>query len=298
MSPYYDRIKTDGLAFFSSAGNDAYAISVDAPACLNSVISVGATQGPNAGTIIAPYSNISPDISILAPGTLSTQQIVSKGNFAINQYSSGTSFANPYVAGVWADVKALYPKLSNDQILAAMRATGTLLDDVNVKHIPAINVVALMSFLASGSEIPSLESTFTAQRASFSNATFDLAASNSQLSASNETLLKSNTSLANQLALALSQSSSAKMAADDAQMQISALNTTTADQANKIAKYTSDLLTAQNQIIKLTSDLQAAQKLIDSLPKPLPLIACAKGKEKITIAVAKCPSGWKLVVKK
>jgi len=160
--PYVQQLATLNVPFVVSAGNDANAQYIDSPACVTGVVSVGALD---TSTTVASYSDISPSLSLLAPGTLNVANEVPFGNYATAS-EQGTSFAAPYVAGVFAMVHASYPTMPFTTELAAMRTSGTLVNDTIVKSIPAVNVAALSTLLASGATIPSLASTMAAQEAS------------------------------------------------------------------------------------------------------------------------------------
>jgi hypothetical protein len=160
--PYVQQLAALNIPFVVSAGNDANAQYVDFPACVTGVVSVGALD---TSTSVASYSDISPSLSLLAPGTLNVANEVPFGNYATAS-EQGTSFAAPYVAGVFAMVHASFPTMSFSTELAAMRTSGTLVNDTIVKSIPAVNVSALSTLLASGATIPSLASTMAAQETS------------------------------------------------------------------------------------------------------------------------------------
>jgi len=171
LAPYVRKLHDAGIAFFVSSGNESNTTNIAEPSCLSGAISVGATGvsnylEPKNDQGIALYSNISTKLSILAPGTNKASVSQGKNLFTISDVN-GTSFAAPYAAAVYGKVKALYPTLSIDQILAIMRTTGDLKDDIKVKKIPAINQAALCNFISSGKSIPSLESTFIDQESSF-----------------------------------------------------------------------------------------------------------------------------------
>ncbi len=80
-----DAVKAAGIVLFASSGNDAEGGGITDPACLSSVISVGATYDADVGTMhwfesgctdtqtatdqIACFSNVSSDLDLLAPGS-------------------------------------------------------------------------------------------------------------------------------------------------------------------------------------------------------------------------------------
>lgn len=179
MLPYVQQLATLNIPFVVAAGNDANAQYINFPACVTGVVSVGALD---TSTSVASYSNISPSLSLLAPGTLNVANEVPFGNYATAS-EQGTSFAAPYVAGVFAMVHASYPTMPFATELAAMRTSGTLVNDTIVKLIPAVNVASLSTLLASGSTIPSLTSTMAAQEASVATPSSTDSALQSQLAA-------------------------------------------------------------------------------------------------------------------
>ena len=72
------------------------------------------------------YSNIASFISLLAPGSLISSSTPGTDTF---QNWHGTSMATPHVAGAWAVMKQANPSATVAAVLAALRNTGTLVDD-------------------------------------------------------------------------------------------------------------------------------------------------------------------------
>ena len=115
-----------------AAGNNNGNAANQTPANCAGVITVAATdrQGNKAF-----YSNFGATVEIAAPGGETTPNIgngvlstlntgfVTPGNDNY-QFYQGTSMAAPHVAGVAALMKAVEPRLTPDQILAAMQATA------------------------------------------------------------------------------------------------------------------------------------------------------------------------------
>jgi hypothetical protein len=87
-----DNLKAAGIATVIGSGNDGFTDAVGFPACISSAITVGSTTDKDT---IAPSSNFSAMVDLLAPGT-SIRSSVPGGNFAIK---GGTSMAAPHVAG-------------------------------------------------------------------------------------------------------------------------------------------------------------------------------------------------------
>jgi subtilisin family serine protease len=67
--------------------------------------------------------------------------------------SAGTSAAAPLAAGAFALLRNAFPNASSEQILSAMKSTGTKVDDVLRKGIPMVNLAAAYNQLASGTTV-------------------------------------------------------------------------------------------------------------------------------------------------
>jgi subtilisin len=117
-----DNLRSVGIATVISSGNGSNRDALQAPACISSAISVGATNDSDA---IASFSNVSDFISLLAPGISITSAVPGDGTANFN----GTSLAAPHVAGAWAILKQKSPDASVDDILQALYETGTEVDD-------------------------------------------------------------------------------------------------------------------------------------------------------------------------
>jgi len=106
---------TAGAFIDCASGNDSAAVGY--PANLTAVCAIGATDHND---IKADFSNYGPELELTAPGVdiFSTQMNNSYG------YSSGTSFAAPYVAGVAAAVLSSQPAFTNQELRELMRNTS------------------------------------------------------------------------------------------------------------------------------------------------------------------------------
>jgi subtilisin family serine protease len=149
-----------GMTVLAASGNDGYCDSISSPACLSSVISVGAVYDAAYGTVtlcidpdscapkyfdpscdtsfgtdsvtaadkVTPYSNIAPFLGILAPAHRAyTTDIVGAGGYSAGDYEpnfGGTSAACPYAAGGVAALQS-----------AARAATGRFLTPAEVRVI-------------------------------------------------------------------------------------------------------------------------------------------------------------------
>lgn len=117
-----DNLRSVGIATVIAAGNDSWTESIGAPGCVSSAISVGATTDNDN---VAGFSNIYPQIHLLAPGTFITSSV--PGGLGSKQ---GTSMATPHVAGAWAVMKQRSPAASVSDVLSNLQSTATPVDDL------------------------------------------------------------------------------------------------------------------------------------------------------------------------
>jgi len=122
-----DQLRSAGIATVISSGNDSYTDAVSEPACISSAISVGATGDGTAfgGNQVAPYSNIAPFLTMLAPGDLITSSVPGGGFDTF----SGTSMAAPHVAGAWAILKQRTPTASVTELSNYLTSRGVPVTD-------------------------------------------------------------------------------------------------------------------------------------------------------------------------
>jgi subtilisin family serine protease len=136
-----DNLRSIGAATTIASGNDSNKSGVGAPACISTAITVGATNALNApySEFVAPFSNSSAQVELLAPGAGITSSVPG-GGFA---YMVGTSMATPHVAGAWAVLKQSAPGASVAALLSHLQATGLpITDSDNSVTVPRIRVLA------------------------------------------------------------------------------------------------------------------------------------------------------------
>jgi subtilisin family serine protease len=128
-----DQLRSIGIATVAAAGNGGSDFSIASPACISTAVSVGATTNP--GNARSPISNVSPFLSLFAPG----DPILSSGpnppssdcRFSAYPgffYCSGTSLATPHVSGAFAILRQAAPGVSAGTrvgtFLSALQQTG------------------------------------------------------------------------------------------------------------------------------------------------------------------------------
>lgn len=166
MKSVVDNLRSVGIPTIAASGNEGWTNSIASPACISSVIPVGATWDVNfsnqqdycpspwsdpAGEVdrVACYSNMASSFDMLmAPGSLITSSVLGGGYEAWH----GTSMAAPHVAACWALVKEAYPAMSVDEIKAGLKATSLSVTDWRTtgSSAPRINcydaIDALLAF--------------------------------------------------------------------------------------------------------------------------------------------------------
>ncbi|HEU5320354.1 MAG TPA: S8 family serine peptidase, partial [Methylomirabilota bacterium] len=134
LKPAVDQLRSVGIATIAASGNEGLNAELGTPACISTVVSVGAVSKAGA---VASFSNSAGFLSLLAPGVSITTSHTG-GGFAI---ATGTSMAAPHVAGAWAIMKQADPAASVDTVLAALRASGVpVRDPRNDVTTPAIRI--------------------------------------------------------------------------------------------------------------------------------------------------------------
>ena len=119
-------LRKSNIVTIAATGNDSLDGKIGAPACLSSVVAVGAVN--HDGSEIWIKSNHSDIVDLVAPGEdiystvpYDTPNVLSTPPYMVD---SGTSMATPHVAGAWAIIKEAVPDATIDQILNALKTTG------------------------------------------------------------------------------------------------------------------------------------------------------------------------------
>lgn len=132
-----DNLRSVGIATIIATGNNSSKTGISAPACISSAISVGSTTDYDT---VSSFSNVASIMDLFAPGSSITSSTPGESLGTWN----GTSMATPHVVGAWAVIRDAAPNASIDQILAAFKDTGTLINDTRfggtVTNVPRINV--------------------------------------------------------------------------------------------------------------------------------------------------------------
>lgn len=134
FAPAVAALNAAGILVVAASGNDASATTLDEPACVPGVVSVGAVYDRDYGGVGTPvcndhgsapdqvtcFSNSSAALTLLAPGMLVE---------AAGIVDSGTSQAAPHVSGALAVLRAAYPRASARAAVARLVATGRKVKD-------------------------------------------------------------------------------------------------------------------------------------------------------------------------
>jgi hypothetical protein len=121
----FEELLAAGITPIAAAGNDGDSGGITYPACSPKVISVGSVNSRSDS--VESYSNTSPSLTILAPGTSHGQ--------------SGTSIAAPHVSGAWAVLRAAHSKGLFEQPLTLLTSTGPKIkDDRNNLYFPRLQL--------------------------------------------------------------------------------------------------------------------------------------------------------------
>jgi subtilisin family serine protease len=125
IAPLIQNLRNLGVVTIVAAGNEGFASAIGFPACISSTISVAASDKQNQFVSSWPTgtggSNFSSDIHFAAPGTEIVSSVVNSSYRAF----SGTSVAAPHVTAVFAKTRALFPRISVDELENVLRKGAT-----------------------------------------------------------------------------------------------------------------------------------------------------------------------------
>ncbi|WP_407836876.1 proprotein convertase P-domain-containing protein [Streptomyces sp. DSM 116496] len=113
-----DSLYAVGVATVVAAGNNGYGDAVNAPGCVPSAVTVGATTNDDQ---VATFSNRGPLLDVMAPGAAVVSSVPGGGYAA----KSGTSMAAPHVAGSLAVLRQKHPAKNIGDLVAMLGTTGT-----------------------------------------------------------------------------------------------------------------------------------------------------------------------------
>jgi subtilisin family serine protease len=146
-----DQLRGAGIVTVAASGNESLTTLLSIPACISSVVSVGATTQNDE---VASFSNSATFLSLLAPGTLVSSPAVGGGFSDLN----GTSMAAPHVSGAWASLLEAAPDSNIAEILFALQTSGVPVTDArNDVTTARIDVSAAIEMLEAGVHIPDEE---------------------------------------------------------------------------------------------------------------------------------------------
>jgi len=151
-----DAARSAGVTLFAASGNDALSSYINAPACLSSVVSVGAVYDANVGgrawtsctdsttqaDQITCFSNASSVLELLAPGAIIYSSGLGGGIASV----SGTSMASPHAAAAAALMLQKDPTLLPADLVAILKNTGTPVHDERTgQEYPRIDALAALN---------------------------------------------------------------------------------------------------------------------------------------------------------
>lgn len=138
----FDNLSAAGIAVVASSGNQSRSNKIAAPACIRSVISVGATNDVDE---VQSFSNSAEMLDLLAPGS-EVRSSWSGGGYA---QSSGTSMSAPVVSGAMAVIRSEHNGIPIADAVDALKVSGKeVLDSRNGLIKPRVDVLGALNYLS------------------------------------------------------------------------------------------------------------------------------------------------------
>lgn len=142
-----DQLRAAGIATVASSGNGGEANAIGSPACISSVLSVGAVDRYGA---VWSLSNSAPFLDFLAPGVQIRSSVPADLMGTFYARATGTSMAAPHVAGVLALMRQAGRLRPLDDLVGALEPTGVpTTDPKNGVTKPLVQVDQAITELAS-----------------------------------------------------------------------------------------------------------------------------------------------------
>jgi len=135
MATSVNNLKALGIPLIAAAGNNSFINQIAYPACMKPTIGIGGTDQYG---LYALWSNYSSTLDFAAQGVMD----VYINN--VKYHEVGNSASTAIFAADWAIIKQNKPNLTYDQEYSLIKSTATLVSNVYVKNIPAINLAAAL----------------------------------------------------------------------------------------------------------------------------------------------------------
>jgi subtilisin family serine protease len=131
-----------GIVPIFATANDGNALRNSFPACLDFVFAVGATDSRGN---LQSYSNVGPNLTVLAPSDVKTAGI--NGTTFLG---GGTSNATPVVAGAVALLKQAKPEATIVDLRKAIQSSTRFVDDILWKGLPILDLPTALNAIKTG----------------------------------------------------------------------------------------------------------------------------------------------------
>ena len=155
-------LRRRGVVAFAASGNEAKDGFIGEPACISSVVSVGAVYDASVGSLdwgdcvdnvttadkVVCFSNAAPILDLLAPGAMITSAKLGGGAGPFAFSGAGTSASTPHAAAVAALLLQARSNLSPNQIEQVLKTSGKpVLDTRNGLTFPRIDALGALQAL-------------------------------------------------------------------------------------------------------------------------------------------------------